>query len=154
MHDQWVGNLFLVWWRLQQCLSGLVQGPALYCPHSTCTGWIFYVFWGTCWNIQLRGCRSDFGFWEWQECLQGKWLDLHLLLEWLHWEWILLSPWDDLPLGWVFCLQCHGKGDVLSRLFYKGSVMVRATTIQALPSICQAFVMGVRVTAFLGTWRG
>ena len=33
---------------------------------------------------------------EWWECLPGEWLDLHLLLEWLHLDLGLLFVWGDL----------------------------------------------------------
>ena len=37
------------------------NGATLYCLGSTCKGWILYVFLGTYWDIQLRGCGRDFG---------------------------------------------------------------------------------------------
>ena len=53
------------------------------------------------------------------ECLPGEQMDLHLLLDGLHLDLGLLSPWGNLPdcLGWICC---HGRGDGVFSFFGTG----------------------------------
>ena len=120
MCNQWVRNLLWVWWRLQYCLSLMLQGLALYCPGSTCKVWIFYIFLGTCWNIQLRGCKTGFGFGNDRSVCWAN-------------GWTYTCYWNgctgngSCSLLRVICLMagmfwfwCDGKGKTVSRLLYTG----------------------------------